>query len=95
MNHRVNLGVLVKDGIESLLVSQVDIVEGWTAATELLNAAEDIFEGVVEVVDNDDIVTVFEKCQGGEGANVPSTTVTTVSPARLRSLCARQGYAAL
>ncbi len=94
MNDGVNLGVLVKDGVDSLLVGQVDVVEGRATSAELLNAVEDIFERVVEVVDNDDIVAVFEERQGGEGANVASATVTMVSPATLRCFRAKQEYSA-
>ena len=89
MDDRVNLGVLVKDSVESLLVGQVNLVESGAASAELLDTVEDIFERVVEAVDDDNIVAVFEEGQGGEGANVAGATVMMVSPAMLR--CLRAG----
>jgi hypothetical protein len=62
----VNGWVLVEDLIESLLVGDVDGVEPRTAATESLNTVEGDLGGVVEAIDDDNIVAVLEQGQGGE-----------------------------
>lgn len=74
MNDAVNGRVLVKDVVEGLFIGNVDVVEGRTAAAKLLDAVEDDFERVVEVVDNDDVVIVFEESQSGKGANVAGSS---------------------
>lgn len=75
MNDAVNFRVLGKDLVKALFVGNVDVVEGRAAAAELLDAVEDDLEGVVEVVDDDDIVAVFEEGEGGKGANVAGSSV--------------------
>lgn len=77
MDDTVNLGVLVKDGIEALFVANVDVVKGRAAARQLLDAVDDILKRVVEVVDNHDIVAAVEKGEGGEGANVAGSSVVS------------------
>lgn len=71
----VDLGVLGEDLVEGLLVDNIDIVEVRAAAADELDAVKGNLGGVVEVVDNHDIVAVLEECQRGEGANVSGTTV--------------------
>lgn len=70
----VDGGVLLEDLVEGLLVGNVDLVEVGTAAAEQLDAVEGDLGRVVEVVDNDDIVTVLKEGEGGEGADVAGTT---------------------
>ncbi len=75
VNDAVNGRVLGKDLVEGLFVSEVGVVESRAAATELLDAVEDDLEGVVQVVDNDDVVVVFEEGKGGKGADVAGSSV--------------------
>lgn len=74
VNDTVDGRVLGKDFVEASLVRHVDLVEDGTATAEQLNAVESDLGGVVEAVDDDDIVSVFEEGEGGEGANVASAT---------------------
>ena len=70
VNDRVNGGVLGEDIVEGLLVGDVDLVEVGAAAADELDAVEGDLGGVVEVVDNDDVVAVLKENQRREGANV-------------------------
>lgn len=70
MNDRVNGGMLGEDIVESLFVGDVDLVEVWATAGDELDTVEGNLGGVVEVVDNDDVVAVLEKSEGRERANV-------------------------
>lgn len=74
MDDTVDGRVLGKDLIEALLVGHIDLVEDRSAATQKLNAVEGHLGGVVQAVDDDDIVAVLEQGQGGEGANVARAT---------------------
>lgn len=75
VDHAVNVGVLAEDLVQGSLVGDVDIVELGALAADELDAIDDFLGGVVDVVDDDDLVTSLEKRQRGEGANVASATV--------------------
>lgn len=74
MNHTVNGRVLGEDLIDGLLICDVDLVEGGAATAEELNSVQRNLRGVVEVVDNHNIVAVLEESEGGEATNVASAT---------------------
>lgn len=74
MDDTVDGRVLGEDLVDGLLVGEVDLVEVGATAADQLNAVEGDLGGVVEVVDNDDIVVVLEESEGGEGANVAGST---------------------
>ena len=74
MDNAVNGGVLSKNLIKSLVVGYVDLVEVGAAATDLLNTVNSDLGGVVQAVNNNDIVAVLEQGQCGERANVAGTT---------------------
>lgn len=74
MNDAVNGWVLSKDAIKSLLIGYVDLVEVGAAATDLLNTVDGDLGGVVQAVNNNDIIAVLEQGQCGERANVAGTT---------------------
>lgn len=71
----VDVWVLVEDRIQALLIGNVTIVVFGTLAADQFDAIEYLLGGVVEVVDDDDLVVGLEKGQGGEGANVAGATV--------------------
>ena len=75
VNDRVDIGMLAEDLVEGRLIGDVDGVELWALASELLQAVDDLFGGVVEVVDDDDLVVGFEQLEDGEGADVAAATV--------------------
>lgn len=74
MNDAVDLGMLGENIVESALVRDVELVKGRAASADSLNSVEDVFERVVQAVDNDDVVAIFEESKGGEGANVACAT---------------------
>lgn len=74
VDDRVNSGVLLEDLVEGLLVGNVELVEVGAAAADELDAVEGNLGGVVEVVDDDDVVAVLEQGQRGEGTNVAGST---------------------
>lgn len=70
MDDRVNRRVLRKDFIESLLVANINLVERRPLSAEELNSVNGLLRGVVEAVNDDDIIAGVQKLEGGEGANV-------------------------
>lgn len=71
----VDVWVLVEDSVQRLLVRNIDLLVLWSLSADELDAVEDLVGGVVEVVDNDDLVVGFEKRKGGERANVARATI--------------------
>jgi len=76
VNDIVNVWVFLEDLVECCLICDVALVKGWSLAANELNAVYDFWRGVVEVVDDDDLVICLEKCEGREGANIAGTTAT-------------------
>lgn len=70
MDHVVNVRMRLKHFVESLLIGDVEIEILRLLPTYQLNAIEDLFGGVVQVVCDDDFVAGFEEGEGREGANV-------------------------
>jgi hypothetical protein len=74
VDHIVNVRVLLKHLIQFLLIGDVQgVVLGPLAADEL-DAVQDLLGGVVEVVDDDDLVVGLEKGKSGERADIAGTT---------------------
>lgn len=75
MDDIVDVWVVNEDLVERGLVGDVaGVVLGPLAADEL-DAVEDLGGGVVEVVDDDDLVVGFEEGKGGEGADVARAAI--------------------
>lgn len=74
MDDTVNLGVLSEDLVESSLVCDIGLVELRSLAADELNAVEGDPGGVVEVIDDHDLVAILEQRKCGERANVAGTT---------------------
>jgi hypothetical protein len=70
VNDTVDLGVRREDAIERGFIGYVCIVEGGALAADELDAVDGDLGGVVEVVNNDDIVVVLEERERRERANV-------------------------
>ena len=80
MNDIVNIRVLLEHLIQGLLIGDVErVVLGFLAADQL-NAVQDLFGGVVEVVDDDDLVVCLEEGKSCEGANVAGSTAPSSVP---------------
>lgn len=74
MDNAVNVGVGLKHLVEAVLDGDIELVELGLRATDKLNAVESLTGRVVQVVNNDDLVTSLEKGEGGERANVARAT---------------------
>lgn len=74
MDDIVDVRVLLEDFVESGLVCDVALVERRSLAADELDAIDDFWRGVVEVIDNNDLVVGFEKSESSEGANVARAT---------------------
>jgi len=66
VNHIVNVWVLLKHFVQLLLVGDIQRVVLRPLAADELDAVQDLLGGVVEVVDDDDLVVGLEKGKGGE-----------------------------
>ena len=76
VDYTVNLGMLLKDLVQTLLVHNVHIVVCRLLAANELDSVEHLRGRVVEVVDNHDFVSGFEECEDGEGTDVAGATAT-------------------
>ena len=66
MNDIVNIRVLLEHLVQGLLIGDIKRVVLGSLAANQLDAVEDLLGGVVEVVDDDDLVVGLEKGKGGE-----------------------------
>jgi hypothetical protein len=57
----VNFGVLCEYVVKRSLVRHVDLVKNWSLAANQFDTVERDLGGVIEVIDDDDIVTILEK----------------------------------
>jgi len=73
VNDIVNLWMRLENFVQSGLVGNVDVVDLWLLAADELNAVCDLFERVVKVVHDDDVVASLNKGEGCERANVSGT----------------------
>jgi hypothetical protein len=60
--------------LKSSFISDVDVVKVRPLAANKLNAIQRDFRGVVEIINNNYFVAVFEKSERGEGSNISSPT---------------------
>lgn len=74
VNDTVDIRVLLKHLVQLLLIGDIAGVELGSLAADELDAVEDFVRGVVEVVDDDDLVVGLEEGEGSEGANVAGAT---------------------
>jgi hypothetical protein len=75
VDNAVDVGMRSKDFVQCLLICNIDFVEVWSLAAEKLDAIEGDFGGVVQAVDDHDLVAMLEEGQRGEGPNVAGTSV--------------------
>lgn len=74
MDHAVNVGVSLEDGVEGLLVGDIELNELGLLAADSLNTVQSLRRGVVQVVSDDNLVTSLKQGKDGERANVARTT---------------------
>lgn len=74
VDNTVNVRVLLEHLVQLLLIGDIAGVELGSLAANELDAVEDFVRGVVEVVDDNDLVVCLEEGEGSEGANVAGAT---------------------
>ena len=74
MNDIVNIRVLLEHLVQGLLIGDIKRVVLGSLAANQLDAVEDLLGGVVEVVDDDDLVVGLEESERGERADVAGAT---------------------
>ena len=74
MNDIVDIRVLLEHLIQGLLIGDIERVVLGLLAADQLNAVQDLVGGVVEVVDDDDLVVCLEESERGERADVAGAT---------------------
>lgn len=79
MNHAVNVWVLLKDAVKRSLVGDVELDKLGPLAADQLDAVDDLFGRVVQVVSDDYLVAGLEEGESREGANVAGTTAASRS----------------
>ena len=74
MNNTVNIWMGSEDFVQSLLVCHIDLVEYWSLTAKKLNAVKGNFRGIVERIDDYDLVAMLEERERGERSNVSGST---------------------
>lgn len=74
MDNVVNVWVFLEDLVESGLILDIQLVELWPLAADQLDAVDDLFRRVVEVVNDDNLVASLEEGESRERANVACAT---------------------
>jgi hypothetical protein len=72
----VNVWVLLEHLVDGGLVLDVELVELGSLSADEFDAVEDLLRGVVEAVDDDDLVVGLEKSKSCEGADVAGATAS-------------------
>lgn len=80
VNDTVDVGVGLKDLIESRLVGDIQLGELGLLARDQLNALQGLGGRVVQVISHDDLIASIEEGEGGEGANVARSTIWRGQP---------------
>lgn len=72
MNNTVDVRMGSEDAVKGSFITHIDIMKMRSLSAYQFNAIEGFFGGIVEVVDDDDLVVGLEQGKGSEGANVAS-----------------------
>lgn len=74
MNDTVDVGVGLKDLVESILLGDIELNELGLLARDKLNTFQSLGRRVVQVVGHNNLVARLKQGKGGERANVARTT---------------------
>lgn len=83
MDDAVNFRVRGENLVEVIFVGNVTLMEDRSLAADEFNAVYSDLGGVVETIDDDNIVAVLQKCKRRERANVASATTSHVVVSRV------------
>lgn len=76
MDDTVDVGVFGEDFIKSFLVGDVKLVVLRFLSTDEFNSVKDLRGGIVEVVNDHNLVVCFEEGEGRERADIASPAVS-------------------
>ena len=79
VNDAVNVGMRCEDLVDGIFICHLALVEFRPFPTYQLDAVKGNGRGVVQVVDDDDLVSGLQKGQSGQGADVACASVGVVS----------------
>lgn len=65
----------IENLVQIRLVDHIGLVEGRSLSGDELDSVESNFGRVVEVIHDDDLVSMFDESESSEGPDVPRTTV--------------------
>lgn len=77
MNHIVDVWMLRKHFVQSRLIGDIDVVEYGSFAADQFKTIEDFLRRIVEIVCDNNFITVFQEREGGERANVANASVAS------------------
>jgi len=86
VDNTLNVRVFCEDLIQASFVCNINLVEDWALSAEKLYAVEGDLGGVVETVNDDDLVAMFEESETGEGSNVAGASAQSINQ-YLNSTC--------
>lgn len=74
MYHAVNVWMRLEDLVKVLLFPDINVEILRPLAADKLNAIDDFFRSVIEVVHNHDLVVGLQQRKSGKGANVAASS---------------------
>jgi len=75
MNNTVNVGMRSEHLVQCLLICDVNLVEIRSLSAEKFDAIEGDFGGIVQAVDDDDLVTMFEEGERGKRPDITGASM--------------------
>lgn len=72
MYNTVDMRMGSEDAVKGSFITHIDVVKMRSLSAYRFNAIECFFGGIVEIVDNNDLVVGLEQGKGSEGANIAS-----------------------
>lgn len=74
MYDAVKIWMRLENLVKVFLFPYVDVEVLGSLAADELNAIDDFFRSIVEIVHNHDLVVSLQQCKGCEGANVAASS---------------------
>lgn len=75
MDDTVDIGMGSEHLVHSLFICYIDLIEMWSFPAQKLNPIERHLRGIVQAIDDYDLVAMFKEREGRERPNVTGATV--------------------
>lgn len=82
MDHAVDIRIRGEDLVKRGFIGDVNVVVGRSSAGQQFNAANDFLGRIVLIVNDDNLVASFDEGYGGEGTNIPRSTILELEMSR-------------